>query len=79
MVGARDLKARFTLFFFPLLNAVYPVLNFIDYLYFKILKVGLGKLFEMFGQSLQVIYEIFCSHVARVGSSVFLDQTRTIN
>ena len=33
----------------------------------------------MFGQRLQVTYEIFCSHVVRVGTSVFLDQTRQIN
>jgi hypothetical protein len=33
----------------------------------------------MFGQSLQVIYDTFCSHVARVGTGVFLDQMRQIN
>ena len=54
----------------PVLNAVYPVFNFIDYLLKKISKVVLGKLFEMFGQRLQVTYEIFCSHGARVGTSV---------
>ena len=42
-------------------------------------KVVLGKLSEMFGQRLQVMYEIFCSHVAQVGTSVFLDQTCQIN
>ena len=49
------------------------------YLRKKIPKVVLGKLFEMFGQRLQVTYEIFCSHVVWVGTSVFLDQTRQIN
>jgi hypothetical protein len=33
----------------------------------------------MFGQRLQVTCEIFCSHVARVGTGVFLDQMRQIN
>ena len=33
----------------------------------------------MFWQSLQVTFEIFCGHVAQVGTSVFLDQTRQIN
>ena len=33
----------------------------------------------MFWQSLQVTFEIFCSHVAQVGTGVFLDQTRQIN
>ena len=33
----------------------------------------------MFGQRLQVTCEIFCSHVAWVGTSVFLDQTPQIN
>ena len=33
----------------------------------------------MFWQSLQVTFEIFCSHVEQVGTSVFLDQTRQIN
>ena len=35
--------------------------------------------FEMFWQSLQVTFEIFCSHVAQVGTGVFLDQTSQIN
>ena len=65
LLEAHDLKARSTLFL-SAINAVYPVLNLIDYLRKKIPKVVLGKLFEMFGQRLQVIYEIFCSHVARV-------------
>ena len=33
----------------------------------------------MFWQSLQVTFEIFCSHVAQVGTSVFLDEMRQIN
>ena len=33
----------------------------------------------MFGQCLQVTFEIFCSYVAQVGTGVFLDQTRQIN
>ena len=35
----------------------------------------------MFWQSSQVhvTFEIFCSHIAQVGTSVFLDQTRQIN
>ena len=33
----------------------------------------------MFWQSLQVTFEIFCSHVAQVGTGVFLDQTCQIN
>ena len=33
----------------------------------------------MFWQSLQVTFEIICSHVAQVGTGVFLDQTRQIN
>ena len=48
--GARDLE-RGSLCFRHVLNAVYPILNLIDYLRFKIPKVGLGK-FEMFGTSL---------------------------
>jgi hypothetical protein len=33
----------------------------------------------MFWQSLQLTFEIFCSDVAQIGSSFFLDQTRQIN
>ena len=33
----------------------------------------------MFWQSLQVTFEIFCSHVEQDGTGVFLDQTRQIN
>ena len=32
----------------------------------------------MFWQSLQVTFDIFCSHVEQVGTGVFLDQTRQI-
>jgi hypothetical protein len=75
LLEARDLKARSTLFL-SALSA--PVLNLIDYVK-KIPKVVLGNLFEIFGQRLQVIYSIFCSHVERVGTGVFLGQTRQIN
>ena len=62
--------------FYPVLEKVYSVINFIDYLRFRVLQVGLGTLFEMFGPSLQVIYEILCSHV---GTGVFLNQKCQIN
>jgi hypothetical protein len=42
--------------FYPVLETVYPVLNFSDYLRFRVPEVGLGTLFEMFGPSLQVTY-----------------------
>ena len=42
--------------FYPVLETIYPVFNFIDYLRFRIPEVGLGTLFEMFGPSLQVTY-----------------------
>ena len=38
------------------LETVYPVLNFSDYLHFKVAEVGLEIMFEMFGPSLQVTY-----------------------
>ena len=33
----------------------------------------------MFWQSLQLTFEIFCSDIGQVGTSVFLDQTHQIN
>ena len=68
-----------TVCFPPVLNTDHPVFNFIDYIRDKIAKVVFQKQFEMFWQSLQVTFEIFCSHVAQVGTGVFLDQTRQIN
>ena len=53
--GVRNLESA-SLCFCLVLNTVYPVVNCIDYLRFRIPKVGLGKLFEMFGPSLQVTY-----------------------
>ena len=38
------------------LETVFSVLNLIDYLHFRVPEVGLEKLFEMFGPSLQVTY-----------------------
>jgi hypothetical protein len=61
------------------LNAVYSVLNLINYLQYKVPKVVLGKLFEMFGPRLQVTYSIMCSHIGRVGTGVFLNHTCKIN
>jgi hypothetical protein len=43
-------------YFSPVLETVYSVLNWIDYLHFSVPEVGLETLFEMFGLSLQVIY-----------------------
>ena len=53
--GARDLE-RASLCFRPVLNTVFPILKCIDYLRFRVPEVGLGKLFAMFGPSLQVTY-----------------------
>ena len=78
MCGERglDLSPRC---FYPLLNTVYSVLNVIDYLHFRVPEVGLGTLFEMFGPSLQVTYQILCWHVGQVETGVFLNQMRQIN
>ena len=77
LFGARDLELA-PLSFYPQLNTVYFVLNLIDYLRFKIPKVGLGKLFEMFGPSLQVTYYIICSHVGRIKQRNLSRKKRTI-
>jgi hypothetical protein len=75
LFGERDLELA-PLSFNPLLNTVNPVLNLIDYLRSK---VRLGKLLEMFGPGLQVIYQVICRHVGRVGTGVFLNQMLQIN
>ena len=43
-------------YFSPVLETFYPVLNFSDYLHFRVPEVGLETLFEMFGLSLQLTY-----------------------
>ena len=51
--GARE-QERAPRYFSPALETVYPVLNFSDYLHFRVPEVGLATLFDMFGPSLQV-------------------------
>ena len=67
-----------TVCFPPVLNTDHPVFNLIDYLCKTIPKVVLQKKLEMFWKILQVTFEIFCSHVAQVGTGVFLEQTHQI-
>ena len=69
-----------TVCFLPVLNTDHPVFNLIDYLLLKkIPKVALQKQFDMFLQSLQVTFEIFCSDVAQIGCCFFLDQTQLVS
>ena len=78
LIDARDQKSSVSLFSFCIQHRSF---RFQLYRLFtlKIPKVVLQKSFEMFWQSLQVTFEIFCSNFAQVGTSVFLDQTSQIN
>ena len=63
--GARELE-RTSCCFYPVLETVYSIVNFINYLCFRVPEVGLGTLFEMFGPSLQVIIRYFVDELEPV-------------
>ena len=53
--GARE-QEHAPRYFSLVLETVYSVLNFIDYLHFRVPEVGLETLLEIFGPILQVTY-----------------------